>query len=546
MKFLRDKIIHFLMVTNCLYLLSAALLLLGAYLLMHSPILSKDPLTKYIEVYAILQIYEVLLIVICLLVLRKLSVVEDGLILTGIEIVLFLDPTFFNNAFYAFNLPIGLTVNLFCLLFMLVKYAVLLKIGKLPYSHRINLCLFITAIFVYLYPAILSRSFERIDVDYFYYFLCWVPLILAVIVPRIDLMVKKMTNKLSITANQKRNLFSAIVLISSWIVFSHLIESLIGYGLTFRAIYISPFLIAFCFLLIKLKPEWVNTANGKQFLWIAPILAILTSMFTGDKFLYPTILGFYLSPLRFVLVANIYFSIYIWKKYNKRSYYIASFIYGTLFFSGHTIGNIIENMGNYPLLLFLAIIFSVLAILKKRWNYTAIASLFYLFMFLSIFHKVDRSLSLFVFWQAAGFWLIFVFWKANITNKYFLQISVVILLILHAFLKSIGYEYSIFYNIYFWVLICGLFLFGFLRKFIFLKTIVVIGFLVKLIYDGRQAFSSSLSILQRHLRSGVVIVILAFVILLFGYYISSLKRKVRKLGHKKRRESKIVKTNKKL
>lgn len=528
-KSLKDKIIHFFMVTNCLYLLSVCLLLLGAYLMMHSTILSTHPFVRYLEVYGILEIYEILLIIICILILRRLHVVEDGLILAGIEIFLFLDPTFFNNAFYTIDLSTGLIVNLSCLILMLIKYFVLIKFARIPSSQRMNYSLFTTAVFIYLYPVALTRSLEQINVDNFYYLFCWMPLILSIIIPRIDLAADKKSVKTDIKANHAKNFLFAVALITIYIVISHLVESAIGYNLTFWASYLSPLLIALCVLMVKLKPEWIKTVNGNQFIWIATISATILSVFQDQKFIYTTIFNFHFAPFRYIVAANILFNLYLWKKYSRKSYLVAAFVYGFFIVSGHSIESIILNIITLNLrpFLFLAILFTWLTLRTKNWKNMAITGILYLLAILGHFIMTEKNLSVFFFWQVASIWILFVLIKFNIDKKGFCRYSIITFLIFYAFIKSIGIEYKLVFTAYFYIIAIATFLVAFSRKYHFPKVITLFAFFVKIFYEGR-AILQPVTKLPKYLSSGIIIIILAFIILILGYFVSSLKSKIRK------------------
>src|SRR5437899_3250423 len=81
-------------------------------------------------------LYVILLTGQCLLVLRRLSLLEDGLVMAGMALFLFLDPTFFNNVFYTYKLNVGLEVNSLCLILSMSLYAILKSVGNIPWTRR--------------------------------------------------------------------------------------------------------------------------------------------------------------------------------------------------------------------------------------------------------------------------------------------------------------------------------------------------------------------------------------------------------------------------
>ncbi len=529
-----SKIMRFFMKTNCVYLISAALLLLGAYLMMHSPILSKDSLIKYIEIYGILEVYEVLLIVICLFVLRRLTVAEDGLILAGIEVFLFLDPTFFNNAFYAFNLTTGLIVNGACLVFMIVKYIVIVKIGRIPRAPRLDLGLIITAGFVYLYPVLLCRSYDQVNVDIFYYAFCWVPLLAVLVFPSISQNLEGIKIAPDMPQNQQRNYLTAVILISFYIVVAHLIESAFGYHLTFRVFYLAPLLLSTPLLIVRFKPEWLTTLNGRQYLWISNGIAFLFALYNPPAFTH-TMLGFTISPYRLTVAAIAGLHAFFWKRLDNKAHGIAALVYTGFFLAGYNIENSVLNMLYAHLLpiLFLAIVFSVLAFRHRTRLLVTIAGVTYLMLMYSILRGLQPGIVFFLFWQAMGYWLLWRMWNASIELKWFYRSSVLILLFIHALTNSFGREPVLFYMLYFYIVLAAVFIIGYLIKSHLLKIIPLVALLLKIIYGKNPLIKFLFSLPKYLIQTGIVIVALAFAALLYGYYISTLKHRLRHPGKNK-------------
>lgn len=515
-----SRMIPLFMNSNCLYLMSVCLLLIGTLLMMHSPILSTSPLAKNIQIYAILQLYEVLLIIICIFLMRRVRLFKDGLMLAGIEILLFLDPTFFNNVFYTIDLAIGLMVNLACFVLLIFKYAVLVRCAGLPHARRFGAILIITSLFVYFYPALLSRSMTGAVVDNFYYLFCWLPLFLVALMPPRGTLIDTVKTRAALTKRQMESFVLTIFVICNYIIISHLVESLVGYGLDFRAAYISPFLISLCFLIAKLKPRFVASTEGKQVFLFLTIIAILLSLVPAEAFAYKTILSIWLSPFRYTLAAIMVLNFSLWFSSKQKQYLFALLIWGCFLFSGGSLAALFDHIVRFRSLPYFYISgsFALLALLRKQWVYLYVAGLPLLLLALAKLLSVPATGAYFIICQIAGAWTILVLWRYKHSKRFAMSLSILSFMILYAFLRSTFHEYPEYYTLYFWSLIITSCIAAYLSQSKSLGTISLLGILGRLFYIGREQ-------LLEFIRSGLLVMILAFITLLMGLFVSLLKRR---------------------
>jgi hypothetical protein len=512
------KMVRFMMNTNCLYLLSVCLMLIGTFLMMHSPVLSTNPLAKNIQIYAILQIYEILLITICVLLLKKQHLYEDGLILVGIEVLLFLDPTFFNNVFYTIDLTVGLMVNLACFVLLVIKYCILVRIGGLPHSRRVASMLIITALFVYFYPVFLSKSMTGALVDSFYYFCCWLPLLLATLMPSMDTLIK--TGKTESSAHQKRAFFIAVFLIFNYIIISHLVESLIGYGLDFKMVYISPFLVASCFLFAKLRPKLLTSADGKQIVWVITVIAVLFSFIQDEGFTYRTLLNIWLSPFRYTLVSIIALNFLLWFR-SRQKYYVFSLIaWGFLLFSGKSPGDILNHIVHFHQVpyFYLSGCLALLSWMRRKWFYLYLSGLPLFFLATTRLVTAGATAGYFVICQIMGLWSILVLWHYSHRKRLFLTFAILSFMLAYALMRSTLHEYAEYYTLYLWLFIIASCVVAFLTRSRALSIIALLGILGRIFYIAQEW-------LPGYVRSGMPVMILAFITLLLGLFTSLLKQR---------------------
>lgn len=143
---------------NSLYLLSGLCILLGFFLSMRNAGLEDSSLPRELFLVGIFKSYEFLVVLAATVVFAALRVVNDGILLTCIGLVLALDPTFFAPGFYSHGLGIGLMVNGGCLALVALNLHLLTRYSKVPVSARAATCFMISAIFVYLAPAIVDMD----------------------------------------------------------------------------------------------------------------------------------------------------------------------------------------------------------------------------------------------------------------------------------------------------------------------------------------------------------------------------------------------------
>ncbi|MDP7422339.1 MAG: hypothetical protein QGH40_10680 [bacterium] len=525
-----DRIIRFFMATNCLYFLSAFFLLLGAYLMINSDILSQNLDTRAYQVYSIIQGYEIILIVIFLLVVRKLGVPEDGLVLAGIEILLFLDPLFFNNVFYTVNIPTGLSFGFTSLFLLLVKFLIVFQVGRLPMIPRLNGALFLTAGFIYFYPIALDTGlvgeFDRMA----FYLLSWMPLFVALALPEAGDVSDSAGSESPFTAEQRQNFFLGVSLILMYIVISHFFWTRGIFEQTVKSLHLSPLFLTACILMLKLKPDWLYSSWGRLFIWGASLGAVLFS-FTKEAIDFSIGYGpVEFSCLSVVLLAAIYLHYYVWKRTQENSHVAAGLVLTTLFLSGAFPSSIASNLMSLyaPPFVFLTLVISGLAWYKKSPVLTFVAGVFLILSVFGGFKLFRYEYGLFMLVHVMVYWMIALLSMFKYDKDYLLRSMLLLGLISHTLLKSGGFEVHTLYSAYFWCLALGFFAWScyFSIPTYFVISIGAMATRLSMLHKGK--IITWVKFVPKGINSGVFMIILSFVVLAMGYMVSAKKSMMRR------------------
>jgi len=512
--------LDFFMRTGLLYYLSCCFLLLGTYIMMRSTILSTSFIIKYYQTYSLYWLYEIILVVLSIILIKKLKLTKDGLVLSALGILLLIDPTFFNNVFYSYNLKIGISVNTICLLFALVLFLSLIYIGNIP--HHLGTMIFAigTIIFVYLYPILLNLHLaaEALTNNLFY-ILWWLPALLLMLTWGYDHALPAKDAYVEENERDAAKFISWQMIVGVFVLFSHLVESNVGYGLTFYAIYLSPFILAVTLLAYSLFPDFHFTVNGKQLIWVAVLLSTMFASFQDDIFKHSLSFGLTLTPLRFTLIAQAVIFLLFWKRYRQLRYMVA-FLLCPFF--------MLIGLKFWPFV-YLTLIFTVLAVMRKHWVYALIAGLAFWGLMMFVLPSSLGKINPLIFIQGSGLWAAFVIWFYDLKEKNNLLNAIAVLLLITAML--FGYKY------YFLGLSLFLLLAGILLKQSTIKIISVCSTIVGLVW----VLNKLILLLKQRMGfifgTGVITIVISFILLFLGFYFSVLKTKKSSLVGKDENDS---------
>jgi len=527
--YLLDRVVRFFMETNCLYLLSALLLLIGAYLMIHSEILSSNHTVKTFQIYGIIQCYEIALIAIFLYVVRKLKVPEDGLVLAGIEILLFLDPLFFNNVFYTISMRIGLLSGVLGLALLAAKFLIVFKLGGLPFIPRLNGAIFATAAFTYFYPVVLVKDFYGGFAATAYYYLCWMPFLLTLVIPEIKNAVEKMSEASPFSDKQKKGFLVAVSMILMYVILSHLYESHGVFDMDSRVLFGTPFLLSLCILLPKLNPNWFSHTLGKMFVWVVSIIGILLSYSQEAMYLTYDLWGFKLSCLSVVLLGATYVHYFLWKKTDSQRHLVAAGVVATMFFSGPNPSAIFDNLSSFyaPPFVFLTVLSAVLAWYLKSRLFTFITGILFLLAAFKLGNVKQYEYGYFMLAQAVGYWILISMELFKMDKDFKFRTVLAVILLTHTFVNVVRLEEQALYTSYFWAQVLLFFGLGLLFNIISLTFVSVSGAGVQLLYMSRHKLNTAVLAVPRGIKTGVLMVILSFIVLGLGLMVSVRKSKMK-------------------
>jgi hypothetical protein len=542
LKAMPGRAIEFVIENAVLYYVSCCLLLLGTYLIMHSSWLSADFLMRYIETYSLFLAYAISLSGLCLLVLRRLGLVEDGLVMAGMALFLILDPTFFNNVFYTYKLNVGLIVNSICFVFSLSLYAALTKIGRVPWTRRSAALTALAGLFVYFYPAGLNAGWTEETVGGYFYGLWWMPLVVALLCERLlrrrdsseqansehreetDATGKR-SGSAAIAERMRQRFLIACILIVTYIVLSHLAEANYTYSLEFHAEYLTPTFLAAGILFFKSKPELGS--NGRSFLWICAVMAACCSFAgAGSTFRLPW--GVILSPFHHGLGAVALFMLYFWKTYRNRSWAMAAVVCMLLVVSGHSLPDSVSNISHFHFLPFayLAIVFAVFSAIERVPVFPTLAGACLLITILSL-TTIPGPEQLVIFLQTGAVWAAVVQWyfyQESRQGIYSLAGAFVFLLSVVMFCGS---THRLAWGADYVIVVFGLFFAGWLLENGFLRALSLSGAVGVPLYFARNQLVSAGTALRRIVNSGLLAMITAFLLLPLAYCLSAVKMRRR-------------------
>lgn len=524
--------------TAVLYYVSCCLLLLGTYSIMHSP-RPGGLLMGYYESYGLYLGYVVLLTVLCLLVFRRLLLMEDGLVMASLALFLVLDPAFFNNVFYTYNLSVGLEVNSFCIALSVGVYLVLIKIGGVPWTKRFTMITVLAAGFVYYYPAIMNAHLSPGATNAYFYALCWIPLLVTVLCERLSsarLLPEsrqgeqplKPPDSAVLSDRMKYVFLVATTLVVFYIVLSHLIAASYAYSLEIQPEYLAPTFLAAGLLLFKLRPNL--GAKGRWFLLGCAFLAACCSCAESESPMVP-----WISPFHYGLAAVAIFALYFWKIYRTRSWVVVAVACLLLVVSGASPSDAVFNISHFHFLpwLFLAVVFALCSLVKEGPVFPTLAGGCLMIAFLSrvpaqypdklvIFLQFWAAWSAFVQWQ---FYPYTRLWRFSLAGAFIFSLSAMMCISsLHQFAWGIDYL----------LVIIGLFTVGRLLRNRFLWILSLSGTVAAPLYLARNQFLSAATELRQKISLGLSLTTLAFLLLPLAYFLSSLKTRRRTIAQNSR------------
>jgi hypothetical protein len=534
------RIIEFLMENAVLYFVSCCLLLLGTYLIMHSSWLPGGFLLRYSETYGLFLVYVILLSCQCLLVLHRLALMEDGLVMAGLALFLVLDPTFFNNVFYTYRLNAGLAVNSFCAILSMSVYWGLLKFGGIPWTRRSAAATVTAAGFVYYYPVGLNAGWAQPAVEAYFHVLWWTPTAAAILCGQVTgdhasertrddqrsgaPALRKASGELALSGLMRQRFLVASMLIVFYILLSHLAEATYTYSLQFHAEYLTPALLAVALLFFKLRR---NTGRmGRQFLWICIILAACCSCGPAEALHLP--MGWTLSPFHYGLVAVALCMLHFWKTLRHRTWVVGAVLCLLLAISGRSLPDAAFNISHLHFVpfFFLAVVLAAVSVIKGSTLAPTLAGgcLIISALSLTAIPNVDK---LGIFLQAGVAWMALVEWYfyRNARQPIY-SVAGVFILSLPAVMfcapphhRAWGVDYLITTIL---VLLAGWFL-----QNGFLLVLSLSGALVLPLYFARTQLMSVAAGFRRVVSSGLLVMIVAFLLLPLAYFLSSLKMRRR-------------------
>ena len=509
-----NRFINFLMETSILYYVSSCLLLFGAYLMMHSSLLNDNFIIRYIETYGLYWLYEITLAVICILVLRRLKLTDDGLILASLGILILLDPTFFNNVFYTYNLRIGLIVNSICLVLALALYFLMVFYGGVPVTRKASIAVAATALFVYGYPALLNLGLSEGLKSNYFYLLWWVPFLLLVFTHDFGISVPITWRLESVGESSLKRFMAAQIIIMEYIITSHLIESNIGYRLTFYAVYLTPLLLTGCMFVYVMKPRFHDQINGRQLVWVGAGLGAILSLGQPEVFVHKIFWGLSVTPFRVAMVAILLYFLVFLKLFKFERYRIAMLCVPFLMFLG---------LRTWPFA-YLAVLFLILAIVGRKWPYLLVGGVASIISISTSLPALTEGLKPFLAMQAVGLWSCFLLLKNKIQKRELIVSIIAIMLLLIALQYHHIYSLT-YYRLHYVALGVLLGAAGYLYKSIGLKIISAAVIATAILWNFRKAIAGMADAVQGAFSSGIIIIVLAFCALLVGYYLSVLKKR---------------------
>lgn len=261
---------------NYFYVLSALLMMLGCWLLMRSPIIGGTVFYRTLKTLLILQGYELLVIATAVIIVVKLLRLGDAFTLFAIEAALLLDPTFFSNSFHTM-VHIGVPpmqavgVNVVCFILVPLKLLILQKALQIKLTPR----MFIAFIFAAFLTFLAEFPLTKPNPHYYYYFLGWMPVILAALLPALEKMATIGGEASDFaTESQKKRLPRLLLFLPMAIVAAHFIESSQVYGIRFYWLYGAPLLIALGVLIAtNIKP-----IKADEFIYLIDLLCFIALM----------------------------------------------------------------------------------------------------------------------------------------------------------------------------------------------------------------------------------------------------------------------------
>ena len=512
-----------------LYYISCCLLLLGTFSIMHSPWLPGDFLPKYCESYGIFLAYVVVLTVQCLLVLRRLALVEDGLVMAGLTLLLILDPAFFNNVFYTYKLNAGVWVSSISLVLSMGLYAVLIKVGGIPWTKRSATITVLAAVYVYYYPLGLNAGWTGAAVATYFHMLWWTPLLMAALVDRVGsagpAQGQTHESRPGIDARMRQRFLAAGTLIVFYIALSHLLEAKYTYSLDVGGECMTPVLLAAGLLFGKLKPNCGR--RGRKFIWVCGALAACCSATTASPtFQLPG--GVVLSSFHYGLSAAALFMMYFWRAYRERYWAVAGTVFLMLVVSGASLADSIVNIWNLHSMpfFFLGLVFAVSSVVMRTPAPPTLAGGCFLISLLSL-APIQNGDKLAIFFQVWAIWIALVQWHfyRHARQRTYSVVGIFVIG-LAAAMRWVSPNPTA-WGVDYCVVLIGLLAAARLLNSGFLFTVFVSGTLAVPAYFARVRLASLAFGARRWISSGVAMTTLAFLLLPLAYYLSALKMRRR-------------------
>ncbi len=543
-----DRVVAFLMATAFLYYVSCCLMLLGTYSIMHSP-LPGSLLMGYCQAYGFFLVYVIVLTVLCLLVFRRLLLIEDGLVMACLALLLVLDPAFFNNVFYTYNLGVGLGVNSFCVISGSVVYAVLIKIGGVPWTRRSMAVTALAAGFVYYYPVGMNAALLPEGATGYFYGLCWMPLLVAILCEHLasgrtvsesvqdeqlhETPGMQQPGSAALTSGMKHVFLVATNLIVFYIVLSHLVAANYAYSLEIHAEYLAPTFLATGLLFFKLRPNLGK--HGRRFLWICALLAAGCSCAASESPMVHLPWGMTLAPFGYGFVAVAVFLLYFWKIYRARTWAVAAIV--CLFFavSGDSMSEALSNICYFHFVpwFYLAVVFAVCSLIKEGPAFPTLAGGCLIIAVLSPVSAQYHD-KLVIFLQLWTAWIALVQWQFyQYARQKSYSVAGAFIFSLSA-MMCYSSPHLLAWGVDYLIVIVALFLAGRFLENGFLWKLSLSGIVAAPLYLARNQFLSAAKEFRRMINMGLSLTILAFLLLPLAYFLSSLKTRRRRIAQNSR------------
>ncbi len=529
-KTVANRIVSFFIDTALLYFLSCCLALLGVYSMMRSPLLAGDLLKGYFEAYGIFLVYVVVLTGFGLLVLRRLALPVDGLVMAGLALLLVLDPAFFNDVFYTANPMAGMPAGTLSLFLGMGLYALLIRFGGVPWTKSVAAMIVLTAIFVSYYPVGLSMLLREGAKAWYFYWLWWMPLALAMVCRRSP-NGPEISGGVAMPEHMRKWFVRSCAIIVFYIVYSHLAEARYAWGLPFHAMYLAPGCLAIGLLILRFARTL--DSEKQRLIWVWGLAAAVCAAMKSDHLLVRLPPGLSVSPFRCGLIAVALFFVYGWKKSRgeeptkseTRLWAFAASSVMLLVVSGNSMAEGLAAIGsfNFTPWFYIALMLGIFS----RFNKTSIIATLagWSFLIAIVPHlPLSKETMLGVSFQAWPIWFALVQWRYHGRSRQWAFSLAGAFAYLMAADMCVATRQPAWVADYLVLSIC-MFLIGREMKNVFLWILSIVGMLAVPVYLSRSFIGTMIDEVRKAFGPGTMMTILAFLMLPLAYFMSVLKKR---------------------